>query len=132
MNPKKTQIKDIMQPQVKTISAKTPIEKAAQMMYEQKVSSLIIEPADERDTFGILTRKDVIEALIIDRMLEFPQLVEDVMSKPAITASGNLSIENCMKLMRMAGTRRLPVVDGTKLTGIISNTDIFISYFRKS
>ena len=131
MDPKKTQIKDIMKHEVSTVSPKIPIEAAAKMMYEQNVSSLIIEPVDELDTFGIITRKDIIEALITERMIEFPQLVEDVMSKPAITAGGNLSIENCLKLMRIVGTRRLPVIEGTKLTGIISNTDIFKKYLSK-
>jgi CBS domain-containing protein len=28
-------------------------------------------------------------------------------------------------MMRMVGIRRMPVVDGTELVGILSNTDIF-------
>jgi len=48
-----------------------------------------------------------------------------VMTKPAFTVSNGLSISNCHQMMRMVGVRRLPVVDGTQLVGIISNADIF-------
>ena len=58
-------------------------------------------------------------------------LVEDVMSKPAITASPALSIANCQQLMRMVGVRRLPIVDGDKVVGILSNRDIFLCLFEK-
>jgi predicted transcriptional regulator len=48
-----------------------------------------------------------------------------MMTKPAITVTAALSIENCLRLMRVAGARRLLVVEGTKLLGIITSTDIF-------
>jgi CBS domain-containing protein len=48
------------------------------------------------------------------------------MTKPALSVSSGLSISNCHQMMRMVGVRRLPVVDGKKLVGILSNADIFI------
>jgi CBS domain-containing protein len=47
------------------------------------------------------------------------------MTKPAITVNLGMSIYNCQLLMRMVGVRRLPVIDGNQLVGILSNTDIF-------
>ncbi len=125
MKANKTRISDIMQKSVKTISKKASLEKAVAVMHELEVSCLIIEPDNDLDAYGVITRKDVVEALLIDAQDDFNYLVEDVMSKPAITVGGNLSILNCLSMMRMAGTRRLPVLEGTKLIGIISNTDIF-------
>ncbi|HET97877.1 MAG TPA: DUF342 domain-containing protein [Desulfurivibrio alkaliphilus] len=42
-----------------------------------------------------------------------------------VGANPALSIENCLLLMRVTGTRRLPVVEGEKLVGMISNFDVF-------
>jgi len=125
MKIKKLRVKDLMQAEVRTIPRESPLKAAAKMMQELKVSSLVITPADDGDAFGIVTRKDVLEAMLMDSEGEFSSLVSDVMTKPAITVGPSLSIENCLLLMRVAGTRRLPVVEGDRLIGIISNTDVF-------
>ncbi|MDA8164429.1 MAG: CBS domain-containing protein [Desulfobacteraceae bacterium] len=118
-------VRDLMRTEVKTINKDAELAEAARMMYESRLASLVIKPEDDSDAFGILTRKDIFEALLLDGTGECSSRVEDMMSKPAITVTPGLSIENCLRLMRVAGARRLPVVEGTKLLGIITSTDIF-------
>jgi len=125
MDMKKLIVQDLMQTNVKMVSKNTTLLAAAKMMHDLGVSSLIVEPYDDGDAFGIITRKDIIEALVTDTIGGIEDLVEDIMSKPAITVNIGLSIYSCQQLMRMVGVRRLPVLDGTDLVGILSNTDIF-------
>ncbi|MCK4815894.1 CBS domain-containing protein [bacterium] len=125
MDMKKLMVQDLMQTDVKMVSKNTTLLAAAKMMHDLGVSSLIVEPYDDRDAFGIITRKDIIETLVTDTIGGIEDLVENIMSKPAITVNIGLSIYSCQQLMRMVGVRRLPVLDGTDLVGILSNTDIF-------
>ena len=125
MDMKKLMVQDLMQTDVKMVNKNTTLLAAAKMMHDLGVSSLIVEPYDDRDAFAIITRKDIIEALVTDIIGGIEGLVEDIMSKPAITVNIGLSIYSCQQLMRMVGVRRLPVLDGTDLVGILSNTDIF-------
>jgi len=125
MDMKKLIVQDLMQTNVKMVSKNTTLLATAKMMHDLGVSSLIVEPYDDRDAFGIITRKDIIEALVTNTIGGIEGLVEDIMSKPAITVNIGLSIYSCQQLMRMVGVRRLPVLDGTDLVGILSNTDIF-------
>lgn len=125
MDMKKLMVQDLMQTDVKMVNKNTTLLAAAKMMHDLGVSSLIVEPYDDGDAFGIITRKDIIEALVTDSIGGIEDLVEDIMSKPAITVNIGLSIYSCQQLMRMVGVRRLPVLDGTDLVGILSNTDIF-------
>ena len=125
MDMKKLIVQDLMQTNVKMVSKNTTLLAAAKMMHDLGVSSLIVEPYDDGDAFGIITRKDIIEILVTDTIGGIEDLVEDIMSKPAITVNIGLSIYSCQQLMRMVGVRRLPVLDGTDLVGILSNTDIF-------
>ncbi|RZB36670.1 MAG: hypothetical protein SRB2_01972 [Desulfobacteraceae bacterium Eth-SRB2] len=125
MDMKKLMVQDLMQTDVKMVNKNTTLLAAAKMMYDLGVSSLIVEPYDDGDAFGIITRKDIIEALVTDSIGGIEDLVEDIMSKPALTVNIGLSIYSCQQLMRMVGVRRLPVLDGTDLVGILSNTDIF-------
>lgn len=126
MNAKELKVRELMNSDVKTVTKATQLMAAAKIMRDLDVSSLIIEPDDEKDAFGIITRKDVVEALVENLMGGDSQLVEDVMTKPAITIHPELSIYNCQQLMHMVGVRRMPVVEGPILVGIISNTDIFL------
>jgi len=121
----KLRAKDLMQRDAKTVGKSTSLSAAAKMMQELRVSSLIVEPVDEGDAFGIITRKDIVEAFVADTIDATSYLVEDAMSKPAITVNSGLSIYNCQQMMRMVGVRRMPVVDGPKLVGVLSNSDIF-------
>lgn len=122
---KKLRVQELMQTDVKLADKSTTISNAAKMMRDSGVSSLIVEPDTDGDAFGIITRKDIIEAFLSSTISGPAHLVEDVMTKPAITVNLGMSIDNCQLLMRMVGVRRLPVVDGNQLVGILSNTDIF-------
>lgn len=125
MDTKHLRAKDIMVTDVKMIGKDAPLFEAARMMKNFGVSSLVVEPDGDWDAFAIVTRKDIVEALIEDTTSSPAYVVGDVMSKPAITANTELSIYNCQLMMRMIGIRRLLVVDGNKLVGILSNSDIF-------
>ncbi|MDZ7641742.1 MAG: CBS domain-containing protein [Desulfurivibrio sp.] len=122
---KKLRVRDLMQPEVLTIDREAALDEAARLMHDKKCSSLVIPPADDSDAYGIVTRKDLLNIMVLDIQDEFISRVGDVMTKPAITVTPALAIENFLLLMRVTGTRRLPVVDGERLLGMISNTDVF-------
>ena len=118
--------RDLMKKDVKTIREMDSINKAITTMIDLDVSSLVVERNDDSDAFGMITRKDIVEALIpeIETGVE-AMLVEDIMSKPVITVNPDLSIFQCYQMMRMMGVRRMPVVDDKELVGILSSTDLF-------
>jgi len=125
MDIKKLRVRDLMRSDVKTVDRNALLIEAAKRMHEMHVSSLVIEPADDSDAFGIITQKDILNVILMAGEDDFSSLVSEAMTRPAITVGPGLSIENCLLLMRLAGARRLPVVEGQKLIGIISNTDVF-------
>jgi CBS domain-containing protein len=120
-----TRVEDLMQRDVKTVRKDVELLAATKMMRDFNVSSLVVEPEGDRDAFGIITRKDIVEAIVMDPSGGISLTVDDIMTKPALTVGSKLSISNCHQMMRMVGVRRLPVVTGTKLVGILSNADIF-------
>ena len=126
MDADKIRVKDLMKTDVKTVHKDVTLLTAIKIMRDFSVSSLIIEPESDGDAFGIITRKDVVEAIVINPVGGTSLLVDDVMTKPAITVNTGLSISNCHQMMRMVGVRRLPVVDGTNMIGILSNANIFV------
>ena len=126
MDIKNLTVRDIMQTNVCMISPTHSINEAAAKMREQGVSCLILDRAVSSDAFGILTRKDVIDALIIESEVGTTLLIDEVVSKPAIIITSELSAYYCFQAMKIYGVRRFPVVDNGVVVGIVSNTDIFI------
>lgn len=124
MNAKSVKVGDMMNRDTKFIGKNISIISAGKQMIEKHVSSFIIKPDDQHDAFGIITRKDVVESLINAGMGDTSLLVKDVMTKPCLTVHPELSIYNCHQMMLMVGVRRMPVVEGNTLVGIISNSDI--------
>ena len=104
-------VKDLMNTDPKTVNKDVTLFTAIKMMNDFGVSSLIIEPESQGDAFGIITRKDVVEAIVMDPAGGTSLLVDDVMTKPAVTVNSGLSISYCHQMMRMVGIRRLPVQD---------------------
>jgi CBS domain-containing protein len=47
------------------------------------------------------------------------------MTRPAICVPAQTNLRDCINLMRMSSVRRLPVLDGTSVIGVLSSTDIF-------
>ena len=50
--------------------------------------------------------------------------VLDLMTAPVITAAPTLSLPDAAHLMRSRGIRRLPVMDGAALVGIVTDRDV--------
>lgn len=130
MNVKSVKVGDLMNRDVRFIDKNTSIILAGRQMIEENVSSFIIKPDDQLDAFGIITRKDVVETLVNADIGETSIQVKDVMTKPSITVGPELSIFNCHQMMLMVGVRRMPVVEGNKLVGVISNSDILKNIVR--
>jgi CBS domain-containing protein len=87
-------------------------------------------PDDPHDAFGIVTRKDVVETFVNSGTGDTSLKVKDVMSKPCLCVHPELSVYNCFQMMEMVGVRRMPVTEGNKLVGIISNSDILNSIIK--
>ena len=130
MNIEEICVGDLMNRSVKTVVESLPLLHAARLMYETHVSSLVVEKKNKGDALGMLTRKDIVGALAIPGMESL--LVRDVMTKPAITVTPDLALYHCIRLMRMTGVRRVPVVQDGNIVGILSNSDIFRGYVEQS
>lgn len=121
-------VEDVMTRGIISIDETASLEEAMKTMVERHVSSIVVKKNNDGDCFGIITRKDVIQA-VIGRGEDPKKLkVSDVMTKPVMTITRQMDVIAAAKLMEKTHVRRFPVADGDKLVGIISNSDIFRAY----
>jgi CBS domain-containing protein len=125
MNLKQLTAGQLMTENVITIEPNTPLRVAAQRLIENHVHCLIIPTHEPGAGVGIITTKDIVQVMcdgvasLLDRLM-----VRDVMTTPCVSVQRDFSVHDCIRLMRISGVRSAPVLDGIKLVGLISYTDV--------
>jgi acetoin utilization protein AcuB len=109
------------------------IAEASNLMKQEKVHRLPVLDKDKK-LVGILTEKDILYAtpspassLSIHEMayLLSKLTVKKLMSKNVITITKNTTVEEAARMMVDQDLSSLPVLDGDKLIGIVSKSDMF-------
>jgi CBS domain-containing protein len=136
--------RNIMQHPVVTIAVSDTLHHAISVMQEEGVSGLPVVDS-HGDVVGMLTEGDLLRRAELDTekvrssWLDFfmssgamaqeythahSQMVADVMTSGAIVAESGMPLEGVVSLMQARHVKRIPVVDGKALVGIISRHDM--------
>lgn len=115
-------VRDIMIKDLLTISENETALKAAQVMTEKGVSSLIVLSNDQ--PIGIVTERDFIKKICIKELKVSSVRVRDMMSRIRTSASPDTPIDVAVQRMVNNRIRRLPIIENGKVVGIITVTDL--------
>jgi CBS domain-containing protein len=119
---------------VKTADENQSIRAVCNIMYENKIGSLVIlknstseNKESKKIPIGIVTERDIVRLVSLSpKLLLVDRPVHVLMKTPLITINPNSSITDAMETMQQKDIRRLPVVDNKgKMLGIITDKDIF-------
>lgn len=115
-------VRDIMIKDLLTISENETALKAAQVMTEKGVSSLIVLANDQ--PIGIVTERDFIKKICLKELKVSSVRVRDMMSRIRTSASPDTPIDVAVQRMVNNRIRRLPIIENGKVVGIITVTDL--------
>jgi CBS domain-containing protein len=113
-------ISDIMTQAALTDRPDDSLVSAARKMREQQTGSLLV--TDGEQLLGIVTERDVLRAVAEDVPLDTP--ISEVMSKDLVTAEPGMSLREAARIMTEKWIRHLPVLEGGRLVGIVSQRDL--------
>ena len=116
---------DIMTKEVLMIHSWATVAEAIALMQNKKLHSLIVEPDDEDDAYGIVTETDIFDGVTAQQKDPETVKIEEIMTKPCIVVNPDLSLINVAQLFGHTGIKKAPVIKD-KLLGIISITDILM------
>jgi CBS domain-containing protein len=94
---------------------------AAHKMWKQQTGSLLV--IDGEDLVGIVTERDVLKA-VATGVDAAETKISQVMTKDLVTVGPGTSLREAAKVMADRWIRHLPVLDGGKLVGVISQRDL--------
>jgi CBS domain-containing protein len=115
-------VQDVMTQDVVMASPEDTIENAARLMTKFGISCLVVQAGNQ--IVGILTEKDVLTRVVASGRDPKEVLVEEVMTNSIITTEPEKPIEAAVKTMIEEKIKKLPVVDGSAIVGIITLTDV--------
>jgi len=110
----------VMNTDLVTASPGTDVSKAADMLLQHGISSLII--TEGKQLVGILTKTDL--ARFFADELGGRAKVRELMSKNVITVGRQNSLAHVVELMEKNKITRVVVVDGAKPVGIVTASDV--------
>ncbi len=116
-----TLVKDIMTTSLIFVNPLTTVFQVAKMMEQGGIGAIIIKKDDK--PIGIITDRDfAIKIAVNKNPLETP--ADKVASHPLQTINSDESILAAASIMSTQKIRKLAVVEGDKVVGIITSTDL--------
>jgi CBS domain-containing protein len=114
--------KDIMTTDVIAVKEDTSIWEAMKLMAVHDISGLPVAE-DDMTLVGVLSEKDVL-ALVYNPEYQHMKRVRDFMTRPAFSFPEDESVIGVSAFLMKNVFRRVPIVSGRKLVGIVSVRDI--------
>jgi CBS domain-containing protein len=119
-------ISEIINKDVKVIDQEQNIFDTSKVMIDNNVGSVVIIENDEnKNPVGIVTERDIVRIVSTFALSDLQVPIRKLMSYPLITLSQNASVLDAMKLMYERKIRRVIVLNGSTLIGIVTENDIF-------
>lgn len=119
-------VRDILQHKgevVWTTSPANTVYEAIRLMGEKNIGALIA--VEDGEVVGVISERDYSRKVVLQGRTSRDTLVNDILTRPAITVRRKETIEKCMQLMTSQHIRHLPVVsDDNRPIGLISMGDL--------
>lgn len=105
-----------------TIAPDATVFEAIQMMADKNIGALLVIEGEK--LIGIISERDYTRKVILKGRASKETLVRDILSGKIIFVTPDHTIEECMRLMTEHRIRHLPVLDGTRIAGVVSIGDL--------
>lgn len=107
---------------VYTIQQHATVAEAAQYMAEKNIGAVPV--LDGTRLVGIFSERDVIKRVVARGLEPRSVRVSEVMTREIAVASAEETYEDCLRKMKLANCRHLPIVSGDQLLGVVSLRDL--------
>ena len=105
-----------------TVTPDEPLAHAVNVMAEKDIGSLVV--MEHGDLIGMLTFREVIQAVVGNKMQIGTRIVRTVMDDAPLTCTPETEVDEVRRMMLGRHARYMPVLDGRTLMGVVSFYDV--------
>jgi CBS domain-containing protein len=109
--------------EVVTIEPNASLTAAVKRLVERNIGALVVTGADSR-VVGILSERDIVQQLAASGTAALERPVSEAMTRKVMTCALSDTISSVMERMTQGKFRHLPVVEQSRLAGIVSIGDV--------
>jgi CBS domain-containing protein len=121
-------VRDWMSSPVVVVDPDSSVSYAVTLMRRRNIHSVIVNISDDNPSYGIVTRSDVRDKILVADLNPAETAVRSIMSGPLVLAKPEWTLKECSLVMQEHKVDHLPVADESgALIGLISATDIFVA-----
>lgn len=115
-------IEDLMIRSVITMPADASAYEAVKMANKNDIGCLVV--VDTNQIVGIVTERDFLERVLEKCRNPKETKISEIMTKHVIVGKPDMELGEATKLMFKNKVKKLPIVDGNRLVGMVTLTDI--------
>ncbi|PQA76674.1 CBS domain-containing protein [Rhodoferax sp. TS-BS-61-7] len=105
-----------------SLSPGDSVYNALEMLADCNVGALMVMDGDK--LVGVFSERDYTRKIALAGRSSKDTQVKDIMTAQVLTVTPKTSTDDCMALMSQNKIRHLPVVDGSKVVGMVSIRDL--------
>jgi len=124
-------VEDVMNKRVEFVDANATVLDVIERLVNKRIRSVVVRPKDERDTYGVVTVRDVVYKCLAKSLDPQKLKAHEIASKPLITVEKDLDLEYVLKLMEKFNIARVFVKEKNEIIGVISLMDIMSAYLLR-
>ena len=109
-------------PDVHVVDPDDTVLDALRLMAERNIGAVLV--ISEGALVGILSERDYARKMVLHGKSSHETSVREVMTSAVVSVSPEWTCDQCMALMTEKHIRHLPVIDKTRLIGVISIGDV--------
>ncbi len=117
-------VEDVMTRDLIFVEPNTSVKDAVDLMLKKRIRSLLIKPRNEKDTYGVITVRDVVFEVIANDIKLEEVKVGDIASKPIVTVPKGTDLKTVIRFMKRFNIARVFVVEDGEIAGIVTLMDI--------
>jgi CBS domain-containing protein len=116
-------VEDVMSSPLVTIKDTDTVLTAAKLMRKNKIGCVVVVDKSGK-AHGLMTERDIVRRVSALDLLPSKVQAGKSMTKPVVTIEPSVNVTEAAKKMRELKVRRLIVLEGGKLKGIVTSNDI--------
>lgn len=117
-----TQVREVMTSNPAKCSPQDTVVDAARLMAQQDVGPIPVVDGDR--LVGLLTDRDIVVRVVAEGRSPESTTIGEIASTDLATVSPDEDLDRALQLLAERRVRRLPVVEGGRLVGMVAQADV--------
>lgn len=113
-------VRDVMMSTFTKVEGIMKVSDALNMMRDNKINAVLVEPRDENDVYGIMTLKDIARKVIGQGRNLHETHIYEIMSKPVLSVKSDMPIPFAARFLTNFNVSYAMVIENNEVIGMVS------------